>query len=423
MTAQLAYIIAGLSHWLDTMRSPEGYTGPVVHWWQNCLHYTGAGLDWRYEGIIIAHLELYRKTGDGQWLLKAQRAGDDLVRAQIDGAHYRNSSFELNPYAGGTPHEAAASLGLLYLAEITDGKDSPYFKTAQRNLETGCIARLWDEERQYFRDHPKITGFVPNKAATLAEALFKLAHLSGDDCTITRYALPTLDAVLKHQVQERGVLFGGIYQYSDRDKFIPWFFPYYIARCIPALQLAYAHTGDERYAQGAENALEFVQRWGDTDGGYVQVVYPQGKVNRYPRWISASGDILRIQHQITGGDAPLDWLIRGASPTGAIATAHGFASQINQRKPKDIPDFRDLLPVCGWVDKAFRCLVDALPDGVTLPTFVSQPYTTVCLLRGRKAEYYEDDERIELRQKRQVVYRWLKGTTWAEIHTPELLWK
>lgn len=423
MTEQAASITAGISHWLDTMLTPAGYGGPVVHWWQNCLHYTGAGLDWRYEGIIIAYLELYRKTSDEKWLVKAQCAGDHLVRGQMESGHYRNSSFELNPHAGGTPHEAAASLGLLCLAEAMGGKENVYFETAHRNLQATHIDRLWDENRQYFRDHSQHVGFVPNKAATLTEALFKLAQLSGDESYITRYALPTLDAVLKHQVQDHGPLLGAIYQYSDRDKFIPWFMPYYIARCIPALALAYSHTTDERYRQGAEDASKFVERWQDPDGGYVQVVYLRGKVNRYQRWVSGAGDILRIQSGLRDEAIPLDWLISRTLPTGAITTAHGFASQITQRIPPNIPDFRDILPVCGWSDKAFRCLVEALPDGVEIPTFTSQPYTTVCLVRGQEAQYYEDDGRIELRMKRQMIYRWVKGETWAEINTPQLLWK
>ncbi len=33
-----------------------GYGGPVVHWWNHSLAYQGAGLDWRYEGIIDGYL-------------------------------------------------------------------------------------------------------------------------------------------------------------------------------------------------------------------------------------------------------------------------------------------------------------------------------------------------------------------------------
>ena len=73
----------GLDSWLDKMRQPGGYGGPVVHWWRDCLEYTGPGLDWRYEGIIIGYLNLWAATGKPAWLEKARQAGDDLVAGQL----------------------------------------------------------------------------------------------------------------------------------------------------------------------------------------------------------------------------------------------------------------------------------------------------------------------------------------------------
>ena len=95
--------VVAIDGWLDTMRGPDGYGGPVAHWGGDCLRFTGAGLDWRYEGIIIGYLNLYERTGDEAWLAKARRVGDDLVRGQLPGGSFCNSCFEMNPYAGGTP--------------------------------------------------------------------------------------------------------------------------------------------------------------------------------------------------------------------------------------------------------------------------------------------------------------------------------
>ena len=42
--------VLGLDRWFDAMRTTwptPGYGGPVVHWWNHCLVYRGAGLDWR----------------------------------------------------------------------------------------------------------------------------------------------------------------------------------------------------------------------------------------------------------------------------------------------------------------------------------------------------------------------------------------
>jgi hypothetical protein len=49
----ISAVVAQLDRWLEGMRGPAGYGGPVVHWWRHSLHFAGAGLDWRYEGIVL----------------------------------------------------------------------------------------------------------------------------------------------------------------------------------------------------------------------------------------------------------------------------------------------------------------------------------------------------------------------------------
>ena len=91
-TAQIGLALARLDAWFDTMRGTDGYTGPVSHWWQNSLLYTGIGLDWRYEGIIHGYLTLHERTGNRHWLEKAQRAGDDVVAGQLSSGHLAGSA-------------------------------------------------------------------------------------------------------------------------------------------------------------------------------------------------------------------------------------------------------------------------------------------------------------------------------------------
>jgi hypothetical protein len=57
--------VGALDGWLDTMRSPRGYTGPPADWWQHGFTTVGTALDWRYEGIIAGYVALWRRTGDG----------------------------------------------------------------------------------------------------------------------------------------------------------------------------------------------------------------------------------------------------------------------------------------------------------------------------------------------------------------------
>ncbi|MBN1886737.1 MAG: hypothetical protein JW850_02060 [Thermoflexales bacterium] len=426
--------VLGLDAWLDTMRGPGGYGGPVAHWWQNCLQFTGAGLDWRYEGIVAGYLNLYKQTGEIAWLAKARRAGDDLLAGQLPSGNFRNSSFELNPYPGGTPHEAACDLALLRLAAVLreqgDPAWQPYLAAAQRNLHACHIERLWDPRAASFRDDPAAPSLVPNKAATLVEAILALARLTGDEAPAEAYALPTLEAILAHQVRG-GPLDGAIYQNSFGPRRVAKFFPYYVARCVPGLVAGYEWSRAERYLEAARAAVACVWRWRYEDGSFPQVIYPGGRVNRYPQWIAAVGDVVRVGRLLEpyglelDWQPSLDWLLRGQVSSGAFRTAHGFASQISQRPPGRLPEFRDLLPACGWGDKAFRCLTELLPAGQGCSNLQS-PISNLqsdCVLRGKPALYREDGQVVELRRGSDILYRWRKGHAWAEICAPELWWK
>lgn len=431
---RLSNVLLRLDAWLDTMRGPAGYGGPVAHWWQNCLLFTGAGIDWRYEGIVIGYLNLYEATGQQHWLDKACHAGDDIVRGQHADGNFRNSTFEMNPSTGGTPHEAACSLALLQLARVLRQRGDlawqTYLAVAGRNLWQYAIHRLWDAQARSFRDALGKPSLVPNKAATLVEALLLLAHLTGDESLVVVYALPTLDAILRHQVQG-GTYDGAIYQNSFGSRPVVKFFPYYIARCVPGLLAGYAWSHEERYLDAARRAMGFVLRWRYADGSFPQVVYPGGRVNRYPQWVAAVGDVLRAMHLLAPYGVAADaeptrtWLLHGQQPAGGFATGWGFAAQISQRPPASLPDFRDILPVCGWCDKPFRYLTELvlaepgdLADQVYPDTSsVFTDYETICTLHNQRLHYSEKRGILELYDEKSCVYRWRKGEAWVEVAT------
>jgi hypothetical protein len=308
-----------------------------------------------------------------------------------------------------------------------------YAGAAERNIRSYYLGVLWDIDAQAVRDHPSIPSFVPNKAATWVEALIKLAQLSGDEAWIEMYALPTLEAVLAHQVQG-GPMDGAICQYSQEGRMVQKFFTLYVARCVPGLVAGYIQSGQERFLDAALRAMAFVLHWRRDDGSFPQVVYPGGRTNRYPQWVAGVGDILRAMHLLEpyGLDVDLDsslaWLLRGQESTGGFRTARGFASQIGQRQPGAVPEFRDILPVCGWNDKAWRYLTEALDpecrpfaaDGHWQPKLVAE---YECTFRGQLCLYREDQTVIELQRKGTILYRWRKGAAWAEVCAPEVLWK
>lgn len=424
--SEIDHAVAHLDAWFETMRGPDGYGGPVAHWWQQCLLYTGAGLDWRYEGIITGYLQLWAQTRDERWLVKACYAGDDLMRGQLENGHYQASTFEMNPATGGTPHEAACDVGLLMLAQVLRQESKRdwqnYAVCAERNLQRFYIEQLWDTEAQSFRDDPNVPSFVPNKAATACEALFLLAEITEDEVWVERYVLPTLNRILEHQVQDAGRLDGAIAQNSFGTRRVEKYFPIYIARCIPALLRGSCWTGDESYAESALRAMRFIARWVAEDGSLPTVVYPNQRVNRYPSWIAPLGDVLRAADAVHpyGFDANLDAtrqrLLKGQDATGGIQTATGFAAQIGGRPPR-VPDMRDVLHVVGWCDKAFRYL--AAHIGSALPPARSGRFEAACTFQGHTMHLVETPDILEVSHRNATCYRWHKGATWTAIAAPK----
>lgn len=422
----LASAALRLEAWLETMRGPGGYGGPVVHWWQDNLLYTGPGLDWRYEGILLGYLKLYRNTGDERWLDRARRAGMDLLQGQLPSGNFRHSCFEANPGTGGTPHEAACDLALLHLARALREQGDPMWETvaeaARRNLWGYILPVLWDEHARRFRNLPADPAFVPNKAATAAEALLAWAHLTGEMDVVDRYVLPTLDAVLEAQVRAPGSpLDGAVEQSVLGRKASGRYFPFYIARCVPALLRGYEQTGQKAYRDGAFRAVAFILRFRLPDGSFPQVIYRNGRVNEYPRWVAGAGDILRAMEEVRqhGMDVNLEptqsWLLRGLQLHGGLATAYGFGA-MEARHPPRGPDLRDLLPVCGWADKAFRYLAGAVQAGDRLPMArMPSDLEADCLFRGERCLYRETATALEVRGESGWRYRWEKGTPWAKL--------
>jgi hypothetical protein len=356
--------------------------------------------------------------------MKAQRAGDDLVSGQLASGTYRSSSFELNPQSGGTPHEASCDLALLRLATVLKERNDSgwerYAGAAARNLTGFVLGSLWAESRQRFGNTVDDPSFVPNKAASIVEALFAWAGLTGEEKYLETYARPTLETIVACQIDSPAdPLDGAIYQAVSDSAKNRRFFPLYIARCIPALLLGYDVWQEARYLDRASRAMGFILRHRYDDGSFPQVIYENGRVNRYPQWVAASGDILRAmgalaRYGLSVDAAPtLAWLLRDARHSAALPTAWGFSRLVSQGHPPSLVEFRDLLPVCGWVDKAFhflaRQLEGPLPATTTAPVAIHQP----CTLAGQTGTYIETETEIRFQQGRRSLYHWQKGSAWA----------
>ena len=199
--------------WIATMKQQGGYGGPVIHYWQDCLNYIGPSIDWRYEGLINAYVNLYKKTNNSKFIELAISCGDDIVKAQGKNVNFLNSAFESNPnfYNGSTPHESAACLGLCALVKLLKEKNlnyKKYLNAIELNLTQYHFAELYDKKSGLFRQYKSWQVnenskniFVPNKMATIAELFISLYELTGK-IVYVKYAEKIGDYICKLQDRE-----------------------------------------------------------------------------------------------------------------------------------------------------------------------------------------------------------------------------
>lgn len=397
---QVAQPLSNLLAWFSTMRQVGGYGGPVAHWWSNRYRFTGPGLDWRYEGILIGLYRLWQKTGDNQILECLSQAAQDLITGQLPDGTYRASRFELNPGTLGTPHEAAATLGLVMASPVLDNP-SAALETARRNLDN-LIAKLYRPSQGLYSDR------VPNKLCTLAQALLAFAEATGAE-TYLDYARAALDQSLAYQLHD-GPFKGGIHQYAPEDgKGDLRFFPYYQARCIPPLVEGARLLGEPRYLEAAREILGFVERTRSSHS-WPMVLYPNGKRDELRFW-AGMADILLAFHalQTPFPEGVLQALLASQTTSGAFPTF--WAAK---------PDYRARTPVAGWNDKMLRLLAELLEENALLPQPNIGPHQEEVMIWGQWAALEESSKHLLIEHSGKRFYEWDKQEPWAKVVSPEL---
>jgi hypothetical protein len=412
-----------LDAWLETMRNGQGYGGPVAHWWQSCLLYSGPMMDWRYEGIVCGYLHLYRAAAHPAWLERALAAGHDLVRAQLPTGRFWNSSFEVGPIEGGTPHEAAADIALLELARLLRAQGDPrwegFFRSAERNLRQYHLDCLWDGTA--FRDQEWNRTRVPNKNATILEALLLYEELGGSK--VEKYIMGAAETILANQVQVAGLRQGATVHAGTGPHRLA--IGIYTARCAAALVRLYERDPKEQYIESARAMLAFLLRL-ITEEGTRFGVYPDQRWINCPTWVSASGDVLRaliaLQPYADVPEAAVErlagLLLASQTPAGGIPTARGLGRKGLAGRGKGLPDFRDVLPVAGWCDKAFRALAMLAGPEAVFTGISPQEASLDCRWKGRECRFHEDAREMELVDARrgEVIYAWRKVECYPTVY-------
>jgi len=408
-----------LHQWFETMRAPQGYTGPVVHWWESSLVYTGVLLDWRYEGILCGYVTLFRRTGQSYWLETAITAADALIAGQLENGCFWNSSFQIGALEGGTPHEAAADVGLLELAivlkEQSDRRWEIYYLAAQRNLLSYHIGKLWDGRA--FCDQSTNNTHVANKNSTVLDALLLYQNLSNEP--IKKYVKAIVELIYSAQVMDATMPhYGGIVHLGTGHHRLV--IGIYTARSLSAL--CRLHETLPRWVDVARLQLmgQFLYTLLQPKGtafGY----YPTGDKIQAPLWVSPSGDLLRAFIGLRKIDVNPLWddaiqrlttlITANQMASGGIPTAYGLHRKGQLTPVTTLPDFRDVLPVVGWCDKAFRALALLVkPTNALLRDVVLNPTTLACHWAGIDCVYQETADKILLRiqHNSKFIYSWDK---------------
>lgn len=429
----LGQAIVRLDGWLESMRGPDGYGGPVSHWWQSSLVFCGPMADWRYEGIMCGYLELFVRTGERRWLSRAKRAGDDLVRAQLPNGNFLNSGFEEGARAGGTPHEAAADVALFELALALRRDGDPtwptYAAAAERNVDQFLLGQLWDGTG--FRDEPGRGAMVANKNATVLEALLLAEQTLGRsfESPIRSAAARVYDA----QVPPTSGARAGATVHLGTEPF-GLAIGIYTARCAAALVRYHAYHASLEALTKAQAMGPFLTALCSPQGTRFGR-YRDGRLIRCPTWISPSAEVLRALLSLKLGAVTLDeaprrlasTLIGAQYPSGGLPTARGLGWRGALAEPPAVPDFRDALPVVGWCGKVLRVLSLLVTPGASLPPQANpsippeapaEATTRACTWLGRSCHMEEQLDAIRLRedQSGDLLFDWRKGDVFPHVY-------
>jgi hypothetical protein len=253
-----------------------------------------------------------------------------------------------------------------------------------------------------------LSWFVANKISTTIEAIILLGKLIEKRDYIEKYAIPSGEFLLSQQnLVENLPIYGGIYQ-EERPR-LPRkghynLIAFYNARCVPGLLTLYDETRDSRYLSAAKRVGKFIKSMERSDGSFWfgwRSHYGSWESEKYPLWIAGTGDILRALYLLNEkGEAydlsnGLKWLLKGMDENGGVRTSWGLHLSRRFGPFKESPNWRDVLHVVGWNDKAFRFLTELIPHGSEISS-VSRPIDEIKICCNSNIVYCENSRVIKI---------------------------
>lgn len=418
-TTQLAAAQGRLETWLAGMHGPEGYYGPVIGFRGTSMGYAGPGFDWRYEGLLDGWLAHNRLAPDALLLGRMESALAELCRARLADGTLRCSYFESNPFEGGMPHEPILMASALRVraALLSAGRPvNPEFEEhVDRFVRSRLVRELWNKGLKTFNNwlQSEYESYSPTAVAAIVEVLDAYEAARGPQPDLDPLIRGAADSLLATQITS-GPLAGALPVSNRRGAPVN---PALAARCLTAFEVLARRLADPRLRQAADGLEAFLAGVARRDGGFPCLVSRDRPAAEYPVFVGAAASVLTALARSGRLDAKwlaphLDFILAQQSVTGAFNTAVGFG---NTRGKSTRPDWRDLLPVCGWVDKVYHLLA-LLNPGTMTPTAVSAARSEVTV-RGTPAVFEEGDSVMRLTgSSGKVWFEWEKRTKWPRVN-------
>jgi hypothetical protein len=414
-----AAVVAGLEAWFESIRSGDGFGGPVVGLQRDSVRFCGAGFDWRWEGLLDGWGTRLRQTGDLAYAARLEAGLCAIRAAQLPDGVFRNSYFDHNPFEGGMPHEpillAAVCRARRTLLEASRPVPAGVDEMLTRYVEEHLIKELWSKQLRTFKDWLQSDFGHYSVHAVAAAVDLLLEYGDSADCAARcePFIAAAVDSILALQVT-RGEMRGALPLSNRRgDAAVPA----YAARCLPVLQAVQRRTGRADCAAAGKALAEFLLRCRRVDGTYPPRVFPSRPPAECPLLYGGGAGIvhalLRAGHaEDAGVAAEVERLAAAQSASGGLDTARGFGRR--RADGKGPPDWRDVMPVAGWADKAYALLAEVAAGD--RGHFTPGPVEREVTVQGQRALFRETGEALAIDSAAgSALFRWTKGRQWAEV--------
>jgi hypothetical protein len=408
-----------LESWFDSMHGPAGYYGPVVGFRGVGAGYCGPGFDWRYEGLLEGWMAMGRACPEATLAGRIEGALAEIRRSRLANGTLRCSYFESNPFDGGMPHEpilmSSALRARSFLHSVGRPFDPAFDSLLERFVRERLVKELWNKALKTFNNwiQSEYESYSPAAVASIVEVLVGYQEIAGDGSVLDSMIQGAAESLLAVQIRT-GPLAGGI-PVSNRSG-VP-INPYLAARCLTALTLLHRKLNDDRFSQAGEALSNFLGRISLKQGGFPLQVGPGGAARETPVFVGATAGVLvelarsgRLTEPVL--QPHLAFILGRQTVSGAFHTAVGF----NGGGGASRPDWRDVMPVCGWGDKIYHLLALLRPGAVT-PVPTGEVRCDV-MVRGKPAEFEETQRGMRLTcHPEKTCFAWEKGRKWPQICT------